>query len=249
MRLRESLIAATLMSLTLTTGLAKPLPPALIDRPDFAGDRPKPGEPPRNVLPLPPVFISKDEVLESVYYNTLAILSSSNRCSDFFGGSGPSMEVFSHLMGQVRKEYLSPTIAMRMRGTTTNTEDARTNARYRLFDKVAINANGAFYKRGNFRSEQTIPGVGSFGANTREVRVLILLHELGHLMRGQDGDWLLPNDGGNEQLSRDNSRKIEEVCGEQIRGLKDDGAQRNLALRNQTAEKLVLDGNNPSSLP
>lgn len=249
MRLRDSLIATTLMSLSLITGLAHPLPPALIDRPDFAGDPPKPGEPPRNVLPRLPVFVSKDEVLESVFYNTLAILSTSNRCSEFYGGSAPSMEVFGQLMGQVRKEYLSPTIAMRMRGTTTNAEDARTNARYRLFDKVAINANGAFYKRGNFRSEQTVPGVGSFGANTREVRVLILLHELGHLIRGQDGEWLLPNDGGNEQLSRDNSRRIEEVCGEQIRGLKDDEAQRNLALRNQTAEKLVLDSNNPSSLP
>lgn len=249
MRLRESLIAATLMSLTLITGLAKPLPPALINRPDFAGDRPRPAEPPRNVLPTPPVFVSKDEVLESVYYNTLSILSTSNRCSDFFGGSGPSMEVFSQLMGQVRKEYMSPTIAMRMRGTTTNAENVRTNARYRLFDKVAINANGAFYKRKNFRAEQTIPGVGSFEANTREVRVLILLHELGHLIRGQDGEWLLPNDGGNEQLSRNNSRKIEEVCGEQIKGLRDDEVQRNLALRSQTAEKLVLDSNHPSSLP
>lgn len=249
MRLRDSLIAAMLMSLTLITGMAKPLPPALLDRHDFAGDGVKPAEPPRSVLPAPPVLISKDEVLQSVYYNTLAILSTRNRCSDYFGGPAQSMEVFSQLMGQVRKEYLHPTIAMRMRGTITNAEDARTNARYRLFDKVSINANGAFYRRKNFRSEQSVPGVGSFGANTREVRVLILLHELGHLMRGQDGDWLLPNDGGNEELSRNNSRKIEAVCGDQIRSLRDDEAQRNVAIRNQTAEKLVLNSNNPSSLP
>lgn len=248
MRLRDFLIAAMLMPLTLITGLGNPLPPDLIDRPDFEGDRLKPGEPRRSVPP-PPVFISKDSVLESVYYNTLAILSTNNRCSDFFGGPAASMEVFGQLMGQVRKEYLSPSIAMRMRGNITIAEDVRTNARYRLFDKVTINANGAFYRRKNFRSEQAVPGVGSFGANTREVRVLILLHELGHLMRGHDGDWLLPDDGGKDELSRSNSRKIEEVCGDQIKGLGDDKTQRNLALRNQTAETVVLDSNSPGSLP
>ena len=248
MRLRDYLIAAILMSLTLITGQAKPLPPELIDRPDFAGDRLKSSEPPRRI-PTPPVFISGDKVLESVYYNTLAILSTNNRCSDFFGGPAASMEVFSQLMGQVRKEYLSPSIAMRMRGNITTAEDVRTNARYRLFDKVTINANGAFYKRKNFRSEPNVPGVGSFDANTREVRVLILLHELGHLIRGNDGEWLLPNDGSDEQLSRSNSHKIEEICGDQIRSLGDDKAQRNLARQNQTAEKLVLDTNSPSSLP
>ena len=42
--------------------------------------------------------------------------------------------------------------------------------------------------------------------------MLILLHELGHVMRGPDGQWLLQNDGEDEGKSLANSQKIEDVC-------------------------------------
>ncbi len=155
MRLRDCLIAATLMSVTLITSLASTLPPVLIGRTECADGSLRPSAPARMVVPAPPVLIAEDEVLESVYYNTLAILSTSNRCSDFFGGPTASMEVFSRLMGQVRKEFLHPSVAMRMHGETINAEDARTNTRYRLFSKVSINTNGPFYRRTNFRSSAT----------------------------------------------------------------------------------------------
>lgn len=244
MRLRDLLMATTLMSLTLITTVANPLP-ALVGRTEFADDHLKTNTPPRAVLlPAPPESISKDKVLESVYYNTLAILSTSNRCSEFFGGPDASMEIFSRLVGQVRKDYDSSSVAMRMRGPTINGADLRTSARYRLFSKVHINANGPFYKSGNSRSDRSVFGIGTFPPNTREVRVLILLHELGHLIRGTDGNWLLPDDGGNEPLSRKNSSKIEEVCGEQIKNVSDGEAIKNLARQNQSADELA--GNNES---
>jgi hypothetical protein len=201
------------------------------------------------MVPLPSELISDDEVLESVYYNTLAILSTSNTCSDFFGGPATSMEVFGMLMRQVRKEFLSPTIAMRMHGETINAKNTRLNAHYRLFSKVSINTNGPFFRKANFRSERTIFGVGTFGPNTREVRLLILLHELGHLIQGPDGTWLLPDDGGNEELSRNNSSKIEKVCGEQISRVGSGEALKNLAMRNQANEKLALDSNHSEQSP
>ncbi len=240
MRLRDFLKATPLMSLALISVLAKPLPP-VVDRPDYAdGTRSvDPIERSRTVLPPASALVLEDKVLESVYYNALAILSTNNRCSDFFGGSSASIEVFSRLMGQVRKDYWAPSVAMRMHGNTVNAEDARTRARYRLFTKVSINANGAFYRRALFRSEQTVPGVGSFRPNTREVRLLILLHELGHMIRGLDGNWLLPDDGGNESLSRDNSRKIEKVCGDQIESPSGGEAIRNLAMRNLAMRNLA----------
>ncbi len=252
MRLRDLFRATTFMSLTVITSVANTLPPALIDRSEI--DRTEcevvsssVGAPARSVLPIPPEMIANDKVLESVYYHTLSILSTSNQCSEFFGGPAASMEVFNRLMGQVRKDALSSTVAMRMQGNTFNGEDARTGARYRLFSKVSINTNGPFFKKRNFNSEQSVFGVGSFGPNTREVRVLILLHELGHLMRGQDGTWLLPDDGGNEEISRNNSYKIEEVCGNQIKSLGNGEALRNLAMRNQPGERLALDNSNPKS--
>jgi hypothetical protein len=47
----------------------------------------------------------------------------------------------------------------------------------------------------------------------------MLLHELGHLMKGPNGDWLLPDDGKSFTDSLSNTRKIESICGEQIRAL------------------------------
>ena len=49
--------------------------------------------------------------------------------------------------------------------------------------------------------------------------MLILLHELGHLMKRNDGNWLLADDNKADTVSRDNSKKILEVCGEQIKAL------------------------------
>lgn len=79
--------------------------------------------------------------------------------------------------------------------------------------------------------------------------MLILLHELGHVMKGKDGKLLLPDDGKSEELSRNNSRKIEEVCGDQIKGLGDGEVLRNLARRNQQDEELALDSSNPEQSP
>jgi hypothetical protein len=61
------------------------------------------------------------------------------------------------------------------------------------------------------------------------------------MMKGPDGNWLLPDDGGNEELSRNNSFKIEKVCGEQITRVGSGEALKNLAMRNQADEKLALD--------
>jgi hypothetical protein len=250
-RLREFLIGMSLMFFALITTQAKAsaVPPAFIDRPEIEEDLRRDSEPAVSA-PLPaPVLVTKDKVLASAYYNTLAILSTNNRCSDFFGGPAISTEVFNRLVGQVRKDYDSASIAMRMSGSTTDVRNAQTNAHYRLFERVSINANGPFYRRAITRADRTVSGIGSFQPNTQEVRVLILLHELGHVMKGTDGKWLLPDDGKNEELSRNNSRKIEEVCGDQIKGLGNGEALRNLARRNQANEELALDSSNPEQSP
>lgn len=166
---------------------------------------------------VPSPLINEDKLLGSSYYDTLSILSSANNCSDFFGGPDASVDVFKRLMGRLRKEHNRSDIGMRMSGETTTVFNARTKARYRLFDQVSINTQGAFYKNRYSNAEPSIPRVGSFEPNTDEARMLIFLHELGHLVRGPDGKWLLPNDGNDENLSRNNTAKVEEVCGDEIK--------------------------------
>jgi hypothetical protein len=189
-------------------------------RPDFAIDArslvaARTSEPPPSP---PPPLITQDKILGSAYFDTLSILKSNNPCSDFFGGPAV-VDVFSELVSRIRKDVFAVGIAMRMSGAVTTVHDARTKTNYRLFEKVSLNSRGPFYRKKAAHWEPTMPKVGTFEPDTKEARVLILLHELGHVMKGSDGHWLLPNDGKSEELSRANSYKIENVCEDEIRSL------------------------------
>ncbi len=221
MRLREFLFGTALMSLALvTTKASAPAVPGDECRPDFADNTPSIVEARATVSPpsAPSALISQDKVLGSAYYDTLTILSSANACSDFFGGP-ESVNIFNQLVSRIRKSVLSVDIGVRMSGPTTNVHDSRTNKKYRIFDKVFLNSNGPFYRKKTALWETTVPKVGTFEPNTKEARVLILLHELGHVMKGSDGHWLLPDDGKDLGLSRANSYKIEDVCEDEINKL------------------------------
>lgn len=52
----------------------------------------------------------------------------------------------------------------------------------------------------------------------------MFLHELGHMMKGNDGRWLLPDDGKDQNRSHVNSQKIEDFCGSEIKRLRKEGA-------------------------
>jgi hypothetical protein len=167
----------------------------------------------------PSPLVSKDKVLGSAYFNTLRVLSRENSCSAFFGGSGAAIDVFQRMIARVRKDYQAATIGMSMSGATVTVRDELTKKNYRLFDRVTINTNGPFYRKRISPSDQSLPRLGTFEPNTNEVRVLMFLHELGHVIKGEDGNYLLPDDGTNEALSHENSQKIIKVCGEQIKSL------------------------------
>jgi hypothetical protein len=165
-------------------------------------------------------LVAQDKLFASAYFDALSILAANNGCSDFFGGAAAASDVFAKLMGNVQKNFLPATVGINMTGRTMQVTNERTKLEYRLFEKVLINSNGPFYR--NRQSQNLpLPGVGSFPANTNEVRVLMLLHELGHAIKGDDGNWLLLNDGKNSDLSRKNSQKIEDACGRQIKALRE----------------------------
>jgi hypothetical protein len=222
MRLGKFLVCTAVMTLGLADVNAAPPPEmdrALAELECLESD---PAIATKASVPLPPApspLIEEDKVLGEAYYDTLGILSEDNDCTEFFGGTNGAVMVFTSFMGQVRKEYLPPTIGMRMSGEVTHGISLKTKTKYRLFDKVSINTNGPFYRRTVSQSQVTLPRLGNFEPNTKEVRVLILLHELGHLMRRNDGNWVLADDNKGDATSRDNSKKIVDVCGEQIKAL------------------------------
>jgi len=254
MRLRESLLGTALMSIAFVTTTAG-APTVFGDacRPDFANDVRSIGEV-RTSAPVPSApspLISQDKVLAAAYYDTVNILGSSNRCSDFFGGP-TAVGIFKELVSKIRKDTLSARIGMRMSGVTTNVHDAKTKTNYRVFEKVTLNSRGAFYRKGAGLFEPIVPRVGTFEPNTKQARVLMLLHELGHVVKGSDGQWLLPDDGRDEGMSLANSRKIEDVCDDQIHSLSKVSSMKDLGKYQDPEQQPVplstSEGTEPESL-
>lgn len=205
---REILFALALLSIGVNTLGAVPCPrataPVLANKPGLAA---------ATNLPL-----LADDVFSAAYEGVLKILQSPNRCSEFFGGAD-AIDVFNQLVGKMEKNYLAANIGIRMSGKTRTINDLQTNRTYRLFEKVSLNGNGPFYRSSNSLLLGATK-VGTYAPNTREARALMLLHELGHAVIAADGDWLLPDDGNDANLSRNNSLKIEKECGETIAGLR-----------------------------
>lgn len=172
-------------------------------------------------VPTPLVIARKDATYKSAYHDVYHILSEPNPCSSFFGGSPAAVEVLNNLFGELETTRLSSTkTSMVMSGRTRRVINARMGISYRLFEKATINTSGPFYQRKLTGSTPLVPNVGSFEPDTREARATILLHELGHLLQGADGQWLLPNDGDSDEQSKKNTGTIEERCGGQIKELR-----------------------------
>lgn len=179
------------------------------------------GSPPPNLRITPRIamaIVSKDDRklndLDKAYLDAFTILRDDNACSRLYGGPA-AIEALNELMRVVRSAYLDRHIAVRMSGPTTVYRNAITGFSFRMFEKAEINKEGSFY-RGNAPSRQRVPGIADFHPNTRQTRVTLLLHELGHLVRGADKRWLLSDDGHDLNLSAKNTKYVVDVCRDEI---------------------------------
>lgn len=179
------------------------------------------GSPPINLLVTPRIavaIISKDDRklndLDKAYLDAFTILRDDNACSRLYGGP-VAIEALNEFMRVVRPSYLDRHIAVRMSGPTTMYRNAVTGFSFRMFKKAEINMEGSFY-RGNAPSQQRVSPIADFQPNTRQTRVTLLLHELGHLVRGADKEWLLSDDGHDLGLSTQNTRQVVDVCRTEI---------------------------------
>ncbi len=181
---------------------------------------------PPAAAPLAPAAPLDTESLELAdeesYMDVYRILKEENSCSRFFGGPVRSVHAFNNFARQLRKKSLGPGgVAIRMSGDFVIYHDNRTGARFRLFEESFINTAGPFFLNvapSGYRSRMQ---VGRFPVPSKGARALTLLHELGHLVRGAGGGWLLPNDGGDRALSESNTRAVEGRCLEQLLALGD----------------------------
>ena len=153
--------------------------------------------------------------LDEAYLDAFSILREDSACSAFYGGPA-AIKVLNQLKQQLQPRYIDSAVAVRMTGKTITMVNLKYSLSYRLFDNVELNLEGPFYRVNALHAGRS---VGGFFPNTREARVTILLHELGHLIERRDKQWLLPNDGASEYLSQENTKRVVMVCGTQIKAL------------------------------
>ena len=156
--------------------------------------------------------------LDEAYLDVFSILKEDSACSAFYGGPSAIL-VLNRLKQQLKPVHLEldSTLGLRMSGKTITITSFPYRLTFRLFAKAQLNLAGPFYRSSAFYSGRSI---GGFLPNTREARVTILLHELGHLIHKSEQQLLLPDDGGNTDLSQENTQRVVATCGKQISRLK-----------------------------
>jgi len=164
-------------------------------------------------------FTKRDWDLTSAYSDVFKILSSQNSCSSFYGGSRTATTVLNGFVTRVKSQPLAPEVSFQMAGQPRLIRDPATGVLYRLFDEAMVNINGSFYLRRADPMVRFPSDVGSFSPGSRAARVLILLHELGHLIQDENGDWLLPDDGFDGRQSKANILRIQQVCRKELDAL------------------------------
>src|SRR6266404_4411075 len=175
---------------------------------------------------------SQQLAINAAVTDALSILSTDNPCSQFFGGSNPQngsrdgTEVLTGLAKVLRADNISAidTSTGIQLSNFSNVENTQTGLEYQMPASAIVNQRGPFFGSGSF---------GSFGSTSRAGRALAILHEVAHLIKAAtviefdkhgrekvSDMWLIPEDGGKPDLSRENSARVEAACRDQLKALK-----------------------------
>jgi hypothetical protein len=164
-------------------------------------------------------FRNRDWDLTRAYSDVFKILSSQNACSGFYGGPRRATTILNRFVAEVKSQPMEREVSFQMMGRPRVLRDPATGTLYRLFDQTMVNSVGSFYQRRTDPGNRFPSDVGNFSPGSRAARALILLHELGHLIQGEDGDWLIPDDGFNGQQSKANTLRVQQVCRRELDAL------------------------------
>ena len=170
--------------------------------------------------PRPVILVKKDWSVAQAYSDVFKILSDDNPCSSFYGGPRAATTVLNDFVVLVKSQPMQREVTFQMVGTTRLLRDPATGASYRLFDRTLVNTNGSFYQRRVELMREYPSDIGNFAPGSRQARALILLHELGHLIQDENGDWLIPDDGHNGPQSKANTLRVQQACRVQLERLR-----------------------------
>ena len=169
--------------------------------------------------PPHPLVVKKDWNITQAYIDVFKILSNPNTCSDFYRGPRTATTVLNGFVRRVKSQSLLRDVSFEMVGSPRIIRDPATGASYRLFEKTMVNINGSFYQRREDPMRKFPSDVGSFAPGSRAARALILLHELGHLIQDENGEWLIPDDGFDSAQSKENTMRVQQACRRELNKL------------------------------
>ncbi len=170
--------------------------------------------------PGPLAMSHRDSSFKSAYSDVFTLLHESNNCSEFYGGPRVATTVLNSFITQVKPGILLREVSMEMSGSLQLIHEQSSGASYRLFGRTVVNVNGSFYNHRLDPSYHQSRYIGKYLSGTRAARALILLHEMAHLIRDSDGNWLIPDDGDDRLRSTDNTLRVQKVCFEQLERLR-----------------------------
>jgi hypothetical protein len=168
--------------------------------------------------PRPLVVTRKDWNITQAYIDVFRILSNPNTCSDFYRGPRTATTVLNGFVTRVKSQSLLRDVTFEMAGPRI-IRDPVTGVSYRVFEKTMVNTNGSFYQRRADLMRKFPSDVGNYAPGSRAARALILLHELGHLIQDENGEWLLPDDGFDDTQSKANTLRVQQVCRKELNAL------------------------------
>jgi hypothetical protein len=190
--------------------------------------------------PTPKALSSRDprklSLVDRAYLDVFTILNEDTTCSRFFGGRN-AITALNEMVARLKPRYFEHDVAIRMSGQTTLVQSHATGFTFRLFDKMELNMASSFF-RTPAPSERHFSITPTYAPNTRETRVVVFLHELGHLVKGADNKWVLTDDGNDPALSLDNTERVMAACRQQITSLAGLTATQELQMTMTVAEKL-----------
>jgi RHS repeat-associated protein len=158
--------------------------------------------------------------IDDTIYDIGQIFSGDSDCTRFFGG----MEVAPYILQRLELQPGSlPNRDVGIQMTFPTTADgAYQNVQYRRpSTSGVVNTDGPFYSAFYPGTSDRRPNVGPYRAGTAQARVLMVLHEMAHMIRPPGGTgWLIPNDGplhpNYPNQSRENTQTVHDVCGDEI---------------------------------
>jgi hypothetical protein len=139
------------------------------------------------------------------------ILSGNNPCSQFFQGSTGAIAALGALNSVLEPRLFMgrPGLGISMTFNLPYTLATSGGTTYRLPSSALVNTQGIFYFGSTF--------VGSFSSNSTAGQVLQILHEVAHLVRQPNGNWLIFNDGTSATISKANTGVVAAKCTDTIK--------------------------------